>query len=220
MPTNVQALMLAEMMAAAASYITFDAGSVSAVTLSNSNLTATNTGTTSTNQGAHGPSASAKTSGKFYFEITLVTFTGGGGVAVGVAPSGSAYSDVSFIPPANAITCLMASGNIWNHSGNSGTSVGTPANGDVICGALDITNGKVWYRKNNGLWDGTSGHDPTNPTSGGGQSITAGTSMLPYVTFGSGLTGGAGVAGNVFTANFGASAFTYAVPSGYTGWTQ
>jgi hypothetical protein len=54
-----------------------------------------------------------------------------------------------------------------------------------------------------------------NPDTGtGGVVIPAGT-IVPIVVFG----GGGGVPNNVVTANFGASAFSGAVPSGFTsGW--
>jgi hypothetical protein len=49
--------------------------------------------------------------------------------------------------------------------------------------------------------------------------VTPSGTVVPFVTFGSGAAGAAGVAGNAFTANFGGSAFSGAVPSGYTaGW--
>jgi hypothetical protein len=63
---------------------TWDPATVAAVTLSGGNLVATNTGTTSTTQGAHVLFANGQTTGKFYFECGLTTFTGGAGVAVGV----------------------------------------------------------------------------------------------------------------------------------------
>lgn len=194
---------------------TFDLATKSAVTLSGGNLVATNTGTTSTNQGAKGVLADAKSTGKYYFEFTVTNFAGGGGVTVGVAPSTSLYSDQSSIPPSNAATVLIASGNIWNHTGNSGYNVGTVSNGSVIGLAANLDDGRLFFRLSpSGTWK----PDGSSPSSTTGGFVIVGPA-LPYVTFGSGLVGGAGVSGNVITANFGDSAFSGAVPSGYTsGW--
>jgi hypothetical protein len=101
--------------------------------------------------------------------------------------------------------------------GNTGRSIGARTTGDVIGVAVDFGNSLCWFRlAPSGLWNGTAGHDPTNPVPGG-IAVLAGTTV-PFITFGSGLAGAAGVAGNVITANFGASAFTGTVPSGYTAW--
>jgi hypothetical protein len=69
------------------------------------------------------------------------------------------------------------------------------------------------------LWNANATDDPTDGTGGhGGFTIPAGT-IIPFVTFGSGLAGAAGVSGNVITANFGATSFVGTPPSGYAaGW--
>ncbi len=205
------------------SFITFDASTVASVTLSGGNLVATNTGTTSTNQGVSGPSASAKSSaGKIYFELTVTTLVGGSGVGFGVGPTGTSMTNMSSSPPANAWMCYVGnSGKLWgNGSGNTGLQVGAFSNGDVLCAAMDSLNGRVWFRKNSGFWDGNSSNDPTDGTGGhGGLAFTNTTSMIPFATFGNGPLGSGGASGNVFTANFGATAFAQTPPTGYTsGW--
>lgn len=203
---------------------TFDPGSVSAVMLSGGNLVATNTGTTSTNQGAHILLADAvgTNAGKYYCEITLTTFTGGAGVGVGISDGSLTYSSMSAGPTYGSM-CFMVghtgSGTIFNGaSGNTGLSLGAATSGNVICIAVDTTstNRRCWFRNGAaGSWNG-NGSDPTTGSgAGGGLTLISG-SVVPYVTYGSGPAGQAGQSGNVFTANFGASAFVGTPPTGYT----
>jgi hypothetical protein len=202
--------------------ITWDPTTALNTTLSSGNLVATNTGTTGTNQGVAGPAASAKFNvGKYYFEIKLTTFTGGNGVGLSIGPTGSAITSMSTSPPANAYTYFLAAGEIWgNGGGHIPVTLETATSGDIICIAIDCGNGRVWFRKNGGLWDNTSGHNPSiGDGSAGGFTFTSASLMVPFATYGNGLVGSGGASGNVFTANFGASAFSFAVPSGYTlGW--
>jgi len=208
----------------APSTATWDAGTVASVALSGGDLVATNTGTTSTSQGAHVAVASGKTTGKFYFEVTLTTYTGGAGVGFGVGTTTSAYSGMS--TQATVGNMLYFKGHTGNGtifsdpSGNTGLSLGARSNGDVLGMAVDVTNRRSWFRlAPSGLWNNNGSNDPTLPPgTGGGLIIPAGT-IIPFATFGSGPAGAAGVAGNVITANFGASPFVGAVPSGFTaGW--
>jgi hypothetical protein len=205
------------------SFATWDPATVAAVTLSGGSLVATNTGTTSTNQGAQVASTSGKTTGKYYFEVTATTFTNGAGVGAGVGTTAATYAGLTASYTGGDLNLVVGhngSGVITAPSGNSGLSLGALASGDTICVAVDLTDSRIWFRKNaSGLWNGNTGQDPTLPSgSGGGNAVPAGT-IVPFVTFGSGLAGAAGLSGNVMTANFGASSFVGAVPSGYTaGW--
>ena len=81
-------------MSAPVTNVTLDAASVTAVTLSGGNLAATNTGTTATEQGAKVASASGKSAGKYYFEMTFTTVTSGVGSnsGVGVGTFASTYT--------------------------------------------------------------------------------------------------------------------------------
>jgi hypothetical protein len=205
---------------------TWDTATVSAVTLSGGNLVVTNTGTTSTNQGAHVALSSAKNAGKYYFEITLTTYTGGAGVGVGVSDGSLTYSSMSAGPTYGQMCFAVGhtgSGTIFSGSaGNTGLSLGACTSGSVICVAADFTsdNRRVWFRKGAaGPWNGGGGADPTVGHGTGGGLVMISGAIVPYVTFGSGPAGAAGVAGNVFTANFGATSFVGTPPTGYTaGW--
>jgi hypothetical protein len=65
--------------------VTLDAASITAVTLSGGGLTATNTGTTSADQGARVATTSGKTSGKYYFEMTVdANELPNGGIGIGI----------------------------------------------------------------------------------------------------------------------------------------
>jgi hypothetical protein len=193
-----------------ASFVTWDAATIANVTLSGGNLVVTNTGGSSGDQGAR--VAAGKTTGKHYFEITYTSYGGGGNTGVGIATPASTYTAMG----SNATTgCeVFSSGNIYSNGGSTGQSLGTQVTGVIMGVAVDLDNRKIWFRNApSGNWnDWTSGGATYNPaTNVGGISIPSGT-MAPICTFNAG--------GSVFTANFGASAFTGAVPSGFTaGWT-
>jgi hypothetical protein len=197
------------------SYATWDAATVTAVTLSGGDLVATNTGTTSADQGARVAAASGKTAGKYYFEVTITRppTVIGSNVTVGIGTTSSTYTNMGNNATIGAVA--YTSGAVWaGGSSVAGINIGSVATTDTIGIAVDLDNRKIWFRKNSGSWNaGISGADPV--TNAGGATIPAGT-MVPFVMFG----GTSGVAGIVRTANFGASAFSGAVPSGFTsGWT-
>lgn len=198
----------------------WDTATVSAVTLSGGNLVATNTGTTSTNQGAHVAFANGQTTGKYYFEVTLTTLTGGADT-IGVASTTATYTGLS-TGATQGVVAFTNTGRAWvDSAGNVGPATGgAMSTGQVISVAADLTNRRVWFRlAPSGLWNNSGSQDPTDGTGGhGGYGLVAGT-IVPFVTFGNGYVGSGGVSGNAFTANFGDSAFVGAVPSGYTaGW--
>jgi hypothetical protein len=203
-----------------ASGMNWDPVTVAAVNLSNGNLTATNTGTTSTNQGAHVAFANAISAGKLYFEVTLNTFTGGAGVGVGIGSTAATYAGIS--TAATSGSMCMAVGHTGTGTimagpgGNTGYSIGARTSGNVIGVAVDFTDQLCWFRLcPSGLWNGTSNHNPAVPGPGGIPMTSGGN--VPFVTFGNGLAGQAGVAGNVWTANF-SGPFVGAIPAGFTAW--
>jgi len=203
--------------------VTWEAATVTAVTLSGGNLAATNTGTTSTSQGAHVAAADGKTTNKSYFECTVTTFTGGAGVGIGIGTTAATYAGISTTSTLGNMCYLVGhtgTGTIWGDGGNSGYNLGRAlTTGDVICVAVDLINRRSWFRLGAaGNWNNTVGHDPTNGTGGAGGFVVPAGTIIPFVTFGSGLGGPVGVAGNIMTANFGASAFVGAMPSGYVAW--
>lgn len=193
---------------------TWDSATATAVTLSGGDLVASNTGTTSANQGAHVAFADAKTTGKYYFEVTFTTLTAGGNRGIGVGSTTSTFTGMGGPSALNGgDTVYAGSGNIYSNGAGSGKSLGARAAGNVIAVAIDLDNRFIWFRvAPSGDWNNTAGADPATNTGGIGHPAGA---MVPFCMFG----GASGTAGNVFTANFGDSAFVGTVPSGYTaGW--
>src|SRR5436190_3332458 len=168
------------------------------ITLSNASLTLTTTGGTGGIRGAYGYS-----SGKFYWEYTTTSW--GINDNLGVGTSSALFSTASLV--GNAIT--IKSGNIYVNSNTVQGTLGARANGDIIGVAVDLTARLIWFRvAPAGNWNGSG---TANPATGiGGFSISALTGALfPFYVNGTG-------SGAVVTANFGASAFTGSVPSGFT----
>jgi hypothetical protein len=196
------------------SAVTWEAASVTAVTLSGGNLVATNTGTTSTDQGAKVASADAKNSGKYYFEATWTARTAGANYGIGIGTYVSTYIGMGNTGGVTGVNAYFL-GTVWSNGGNVWAMGGAWAAGQVMGIAVDLDNRKIWFRLTpSSNWNDNATHNPATNT--GGIAIPAG-AMVPFVTFG----GSSGAANNVVTANFGASAFVGAVPSGFTsGWSS
>jgi len=184
-------------------------GTNTLVVMSNGNLTVTHNNT-NTNAGVI--STSAQTTGKFYFEYTQQTSIS---TSNQIGIMSSAWSGIfsSSEMTANATELdLGTSSIIYSNGASTGKNLGTNVLGDIICFAINLTSRLAFIRRNNGNWnaDGTA-----NPATGVGGVVIAPTlSFRPIVRF-----GGAVAPTDAITANFGASAFAFAVPSGFTaGW--
>jgi len=193
---------------------TFESATATNVTLSNGNLTVTSTATSSGDCGAHVMAAGGRTSGKWYFEFVMTNVSastaGGTNKGFGVATTAATYTAMGNNGTGGVI-CFTSGGNVWAAGSNVGTLAVGLVTGDVGCLAADLDNRRVWFRKNGGLWNNSGSASPV--TNVGGFTIPAGT-IVPFITFG----GTSGAAGQIFTANFGASVFTNAVPSGFADW--
>ncbi len=196
---------------------TFDPATVAAVTLSGGDLVVTNTGTTSWNQGVRVADTHAQSTGKYYFEYTINNLAATGvnvDTTWGVALTSASYSG---LPNAVNAFLMNQAGLVFSNHASYGTPFGQRASGNIIGIAINFDNQKIWFRiAPSGDWNNTPGGDPVTNAFG---HTTAGLigAMVPIVGFG----GYVGVAGNVITANFGATAFSGAVPSGFTsGWPQ
>lgn len=83
---------------------------------------------------------------------------------------------------------------------------GAPYNaGTTVSVAIDLNTRSVYFARN-GVWINSA-----NPSTGAG-ALSLGGSGPSFVTF------GAYEGTPKMTANFGASSFTYAIPSGYVSW--
>lgn len=186
-------------------YTSFDAASLSNATLSNSNLTATRSNTSA----GGAKSLTYKSSGKFYFEVT-VGASHANTDFIGAMASSVGYSDV-INGTAGNYSGYWHDGRLIS-SGSTPANIGTSASGDVVSLAYDLDNLKYWVRLNGGNWNNSGTADPATNTGG----FTTFASMAPSIGF---STIGSPTTGDNFTANFGAAVFTYSVPSGFTsGW--
>lgn len=181
-----------------ASHPTLDASNTSVnIALSNGNLTASWINFWGI---ARTPSASPL-SGKKYWEATLTS--AGGGVAVAVF--GVSVNSLSFENVLNTQSGDRSgwrSGNIW--SGAGVPAAPTIAVGDTLGFAYDSSTRTIWYR-NAGGW--VNSGDPVAATNG--FTLTLGTGGdVPSVSIDSGAAS--------ITMNFGASAFAYTPPTGYS----
>lgn len=190
--------------------VAFDPGNKGAsLALTNVNLTAT---TSASSQGVF--ATSGQVSGKYYFEFTL----GAGTVGLNTHYLGAALSSaqVSATSGLEAVKLVSASATTANVNVNGSTvvsafTVPTMGPGTVVCCALDIDNQRAWFRVGaTGNWNGNSGNDPTVPSTGVSLAAlgVSGISFLPHIALIN--------SGSALTANFGDSAFSGTVPTGFT----
>jgi hypothetical protein len=173
------------------------------VTLSNGNLTAQ--GTNSSDGGVR--STTSQTSGKFYFEVTWLSATGGVDAGCGIATSAAVLTSMG--STALGIALVYQSGAIYVNGTNTGISIGT--NTAPVCIALDLTNSRIWFRIGGGNWNNSGTANPA--TNVGGINISA---LFPTNAAFAAVT--VQNTTNTYTVNFGASAFAQTVPSGFTAW--
>ncbi|MBA7630057.1 hypothetical protein ES703_37565 [subsurface metagenome] len=139
-----------------------------------------------------------KSSGKWYWEVTIdVLITAN---MVGIM---TADGNLNSYAGSDAYGYSYSGQGGWKWHNGVNTAYGDSyAATDVISVALDLDNGKIWWAKN-GTWQ--AGGDPGAGTGEAysGLSGTFHAGCSPYTN------------GNKMTANFGASAFSYSVPSGF-----
>jgi hypothetical protein len=179
------------------------------VTLTNSNLTATCT--SSAPSGVR--SVASKTSGKYYFEITTGATWAGSGSSLGLATASFAFGAGNQSGFAGVVRAIGSNGGIYIDGTHSGVSLGVITSSQLICFAVDLSAGLFWARSGAaGNWNNNASNNPA--TGVGGLSLGAMSGSALFVAFGSQSNN------DVCTANLGASAFSGAVPSGFTaGWT-
>jgi len=168
------------------------------VVLSNGNLTASFSETSQRGaRGVHG-----KTSGKYYFEVTVDAAVDDG--EIGVSRAGA---DLENLVASLRYVWRALSPQYWNGTVSESASTTWSGATPVLMVAYDTATGKVWFGKN-GAWNSSA-----DPAAGTGAHITfaTGNTIFPHIQV-------SDAAGQI-TANFGASAFTYTPPSGFSGWT-
>jgi hypothetical protein len=142
--------------------------------------------------------------GKYYWEVTFAG-TSIANLAVGIALGTSSLSAT-----AGNANFYCDGGSLYLNGVSASITIGSVVSGSIVCFALDADADLIWCRLGAaGNWNGNAAYNPA--TGVGGASIAwAGGPMGIYAwAFGSGGNCNA-------TANFGASTFTGAVPSGFT----
>ncbi len=142
---------------------------------------------------------------KWYLEILADTWTGNNPEIVIFETTGYDKTDrIAFVATNYAYVTNNGDGAGGLFSEDDASSASISA-GTYVGFAIDIDAGKIWVRDNSGYVSG----DPA-----------AGTT--PKFTFTAGTTIYIGWTGfdqnDAVTANFGASAFNYSIPSGFTAW--
>lgn len=183
---------------------TFD-GVPSGVTLSNGNLTATLS--TLGNSGAR--TAVTKAIGKYYCEFTI-TLSRGGADGAGLLVSTGSYTDMLNV--VNCIYITRSGGIVYSFGAAPGVAFGDILAGGVVGVASDLTTRMVWIRVGASLWNANAAHNPA--TAAGGISIPPTVALGPALLMSYGGT----TIGDNMTANFGATAYANAAPSGFLNW--
>jgi hypothetical protein len=171
--------------------------------LSGGNLIASFTGTSVTG-GVR--SVDRVYTGQYYWECTFNTASncnwGIANPAATLSGGGSGGANIAQI---------TAAGAVYINSGTIQVNLGAIANGTLVCVALDATSRLIWFRVGAaGNWNGNAGNAPGGA---GGLSVApVGGIALPLHAYNGGNTSTNGQV----TTNFGGSAFSGAVPSGYT----
>jgi SPRY domain len=173
--------------------------------LSGGNLVAT---VSANGQGAR--SNAGQATGKFYFEVS-VQASSTTNTCIGVGSRNATFSAFGSGPCTGGIGITRGLGTpIYRNGGLiAGGSLGDTTGVGKYSFAIDLTNKMFWVRWNGGLWNGTAGADPAFNVGGVDMSQWWTSSFPAYAIFGSNSL-------ISFTANFGATAFAYAVPAGFS----
>lgn len=186
---------------------TWNPSDLAQITLSGGNLSAQSTGTAAGVRHTSGHS-----SGKYYWEVTTVAW-GGTGTETGLATASATLAGGGLAGQAVVTRSVGGfNGSIYINGSYSGSQIGGPPSNAVIGIAVDLTAGLIWFRTAPaGNWNGSSTANPATGAGGISLGALAGNTLLPLFA--------ALSATEDVTANFGGSAFTGAVPSGFTsGW--
>ena len=111
-------------------------------------------------------------------------------------------------------------GHVYGQGNQTLATLATYAVGDTIGQAVDFSNKKIWWQKNGGNWNNDVIGNQNPATNTGGVSLSSviisGYTYAPCV----GLNSTAATGLGSITCNFGATAFTYTPPSGFSKWPQ
>lgn len=150
-----------------------------------------------------------KSSGKWFFSI-LVVSNGGtvGNLLIGIATCRTVLDN--YFGRNNHAFVRTDDGRDLFQNVNVASGLTAFADGDVVDCAVDLDNQRIWFRVNGGNWEDSGAADPATNT--GGRDISAMPSLPVYPALGLFYN----TASATITA--GTGPFTYAPPSGFTGW--
>ena len=196
-------------------YATWDSTAKGAsVALSNGDLTSTIYSTGSTNRSRVRCTA-GKSSGKWFFAIRRESTAGiGGNLDIGIGNASAVYTGTPGYLGLDANTWGHLSDGYKAHSGYSVYGSSWDSVGDIVCCAIDIDGGKIWFGKWNGssiTWFGTG--SPAAGTDPAFSGLAAGT----YYAFNAGFRSGVDAESD---AAFGDATFGLTPPSGFSWWTD
>jgi hypothetical protein len=163
-----------------------------------------------------------KRSGKYYFEIDRNDSginTDKAGLAIEGATMAQAVEQTYSV---NNILMVNGNGEMqvqgMGTSNIPGTQLGTWVQGEKVCIALDLDNFRFWARRTpTGLWNNNASANPATNVGGIDINYLSQTRVAPAAYFQSGAFAQAAK----FIFNLGASAFSGAVPAGFTpGWSE
>lgn len=151
-------------------------------------------------------------SGKFYWECTCNVIAGSL-MAIGFMASAVSLSSGLTSGASPGTVGLANGGRLWVDGTivpSATVALGATPAGTVVCVALDCSARLVWFRLGAaGGWNSPSVANPATGTGGISVAVGAGIPAFPALTLGS-------TSGDQATANFGDTAFTGAVPAGFT----
>lgn len=187
--------------------VTWNPADAATITFSNGNLTAT----TNAAGGGGTRATVGKSTGKYYFEATMSTWVGTG-AEIGLATSSAVLVGGGVAGQAVVTKSLGGvNGSIYINGTYSGSNLGLRSSGDIIGVAVDLAAGLIWFRvAPSGNWNGSGTANPASGIGGISLGALAGSTLFPLYA--------AASTGQVATANFGASAFTGTMPSGFATW--
>ena len=187
------------------------------ITFSNGNLTAA-----TSNSGDSGiRSTLAKSSGKLYFEITVVT-VGSGNVSIGV---NNCYSFLNqYLGQDKMSIGYTSQFNVIYFNGANMGGFGANTNGDVYGVAVILNPGSVdfYIRRNTGNWNNNGSANPSTGVGGiisGGAAAASNQGNLAGFLKSGQVYAAVTISNNAtITANFGATSFVNGPPSGFSAW--
>lgn len=182
---------------------------VASVTLSGSNLTATavNDAAATFQSGRSIVGIAAGQKKFFSLQVTILP-TASTNVAVGLANGSFAFASFLGVDT-NSLAQYFNNASVLVNNASIGTSTAWVLN-SVLDFAVDRQNNRIWTRIGGGNWNNSGVADPATNAGGFDCSGATGTLFACYE-----LLGDAGGTGRVI-ANFGATAYSFAAPSGFS----